>query len=315
MRDKKRGAKKKYKVTNWQEYNTALKQRGSLTIWLSKDVADKWYVQKARNKKPGRQVKYSDYAIEMMLTLRSIFKLPLRQLEGFCKSLFEVGGIKLQVPEFSRLSRRSAKALANITLPTLQENTYLIIDSTGLKVYGESEWLENKHGKQYKRKVWRKLHIGINKDGIILSRVMTNHITDDRQCVEALINQANSELVTEVIADAGYDGTSIYNLLAGKEITTIIPPGRKSNVLIQEPKTPRDLNLNYIQNKGIHAWYTKNSYRRREKVENTFYRYKTIIGRRLMSRKWENQNAEMHLGCVILNQMTKLGMPHSVKVA
>ena len=205
MRDKKRGSKKKYKVTNWREYNKALKQRDSLTICLSKDMADKWYARKAGNKTAGRQVKYSDYAIEMMLMLRSLFKLPLRRLERFRKSLFEFGGIKLQVPEFSRLSKRSAKALANITLPTLQENTYLIIDSTCLKVYGESECLENKHGKQYKRKVWRKLHIGINKDGIILSRVMTNHITDDRQCVEALINHANSELVTEVIADAGYD--------------------------------------------------------------------------------------------------------------
>lgn len=95
MRKPRKGAKKKYKVTNWREYNTALKQRGSLTIWISKDIENNWYAHKARNKKPGRQLRYSDHAIEMRLILRTLFKLPLRQLEGFCSSLFELGGFKL----------------------------------------------------------------------------------------------------------------------------------------------------------------------------------------------------------------------------
>jgi len=314
MPSKKKGAKKAYKVTNWGEYNTALKQRGSLTIWISKEIEGNWYAHKAICTKPGRQLKYSNQAIQMMLALRTIFKLPLRQLEGFCRSLFEFGGIRLQVPEFSRLSRRSSKALSSFSLPKPQESTYLIIDSTGLKVYGESEWLESKHSKQYKRKVWRTLHIGISKEGLILSRVMTNHLTNDRQCVDPLINQTNSELITEVIADAGYDSNSVYDLLASKGIRTIPPPAR-TKALKHKPKTLRDHSCNYIQNKGIRAWYTKNRYRRREKVENLFYRYKTIIGRKLMSRKWENQDAEIHLGCIILNQMTKLGMPNSVKTA
>ena len=144
---------------------------------------------------------------------------------------------------------------------------------------------------------------------------MTNHLTNDRQCVEPLINQTNSEFITEVIADAGYDSNSVYDLLASKGIRTIIPPPASTKALKHKPRTLRDHSSNYIQNKGIHAWYTKNNYRRREKVENLFYRCKTIIGRKLMARKWENQDAEIHLGCVILNQMTKLGMPNSVKTA
>ena len=312
MPGKKKSKKKPYKIINWQEYNTALKQRGSLTIWISKDIEDSWYAQRAVHRKPGRQLEYSDQSIQLMLTLRSLFKLPLRQLEGLCQSLFKLGDIKLKVPEFSRLSRRSAKALAKISLPSSEEATYLIIDSTGLKVYGESEWLQNKYGTQYKRKVWRKLHIGINKDGLILSAVMTNHLTDDRQCVSNLIEQANPELVTEVIADAGYDSKAVHDILASKGIKAIIPPPAGSRVIKENAKTLRDQYCNYVQNKGIHAWYVKNNYRRREKVENTFYRYKTIIGRKLMSRKWENQQAEMHLSCLILNQVTKLGMPQYI---
>ena len=106
MLSKKKGAKKTYKVTNGREYNIALKQRGSLTIWISKEIEDNWYAQRNSDRKPGRQLKYSNQAIETMLTLRVLFKMPLRQLEGFCRSLFEFWGIRLQVPEFSRLSRK-----------------------------------------------------------------------------------------------------------------------------------------------------------------------------------------------------------------
>ena len=127
--------------------------------------------------------------------------------------------------------------------------------------------------------------MAINSEGIIVSKIMTNHLTDDRQCVEPLINQTNDGLITEVIADRGYDSNAIYKLLASKGIKTIIPPPIRISALKAGPITDRDYNLAYIQKKGIYAWYSKNNYRRREKVENLFYRYKTIIGRKLQTRK------------------------------
>ena len=199
----------------------ALKERDSLSVWISKDIEDTWYEQKPKDRKRSRQIRYSNKAIEML------FKLPLRQIEGFARSLFEFGRLNLQVPEFSRLSERSRIALSTIKLPTLKEASCLIIDSTGLKVYGESEWLENKHRKQYKRKVWRKLHVAINSEGIIVSKIITNHLTDDRQCVEPLIDQTNDGLITEVIADRGYDSGGIYELLEGRGIKTGAVANRK----------------------------------------------------------------------------------------
>lgn len=125
---------------------------------------------------------------------------------------------------------------------------------------------------------------------------MTNNLTNYRQCVQPLINQTNSKLITQVTADAGYDSNSLYDLLASKGIRSIIPPQAKTKDLKHMPRTLKDHSCQYIQNKGIHAWYTKNNYRRREQVENVFYRYKTIIGRKLMSKKWKNQEGEIHLG-------------------
>ena len=74
-------------------------------------------------------------------------------------------------------------------------------------------------------------------------------------------------------------------------------------------------NSGYIKKKGYWAWYHKNEYGRRNKVENTFYRLKTIFGRKLHLRNWNNQQAEAHLICRLLNKMTQAGMPKSVKAA
>jgi hypothetical protein len=111
---------------------------------------------------------------------------------GFVESLFSLLGKILPVPEFSRLSRRASQALSDLHLPSLNELTHLVIDSAGFKVFGEKEWLETKHGKQYNRKVWRKLHIGVEEKGYIVARVLTDHHTDDRTCVSSLVNQSDA---------------------------------------------------------------------------------------------------------------------------
>ena len=92
-----------------------------------------------------------------MLTLRMLLKLPLRQTEGFVKSIFELIKLKLGVPEFSRLSKHAKCLLKRVKLPSLSEEGYLVVDSTGIKVYGESEWLVFKHGGEVKRRISRKL--------------------------------------------------------------------------------------------------------------------------------------------------------------
>ncbi|MBA8667896.1 IS5 family transposase [Holosporaceae bacterium 'Namur'] len=246
-----------------------------------------------------------------MLTMGMLLKLPKWQTEGFVRSIFELIKLKLLVPEFSRLSKRAKYLLNRIKLSPLTEHGCLAIDSTGIKVYGESEWLIFKHGGEVKRRIWRKLPIGVNKDGLIVSRIMTNHITDDRKCLEFLINQANQEKVTEALADSGYDSNSTYELLESKNIKLTIPPPKNVK---NSPVTQRRNTIVYIREKGYDAWRNKNKYGRREIVENTFYRYKSIIGAKLRSRKWDNQDAETLLGCHILNKMTNLGMLQSVKL-
>ena len=306
--------KSKYRVTNWREYNASLKQRGSLTFWISDDIADRWYCKK-EGAKTGCPFTYSNYCIETMLSLRQLFKLPLRQVVGFVESLFELGGQDLSVPEFSRLSKRASKTCPRFHFSTSKENTHLVLDSTGLKVFGEKEWLETKHGKQYQRKIWRKLHISIDPEGYMMSSLLTDHKTDDRSCVSFLLDSSGKEQVTEVLADSGYDSHQLYKQIESRKSHPLIPPC--ANAVVSSPDSPtlRDKAVAYIQKKGYEAWYNKNDFGRRERVENTFYRIKSIFGRKLLFRNFANQQSEEKIICFLLNKMTQLGMPNSVKIA
>ena len=275
--------KKKYRVENWASYNNSLKKRGSLTIWIEKGFEKSWHAPILCNRLKGRPIKYSDKCINLMITVRHLFKLPLRQTEGFVKSIFTLLKLALQVPEFSRLSKRMKSSLPSIKKDfnnsSFNESTYLIIDSSRLKVYGEQEWLETKYGKCYFRKVWRKLHIGIDESGYILASKLTNHKTDDRSVFADIVASAETAVViNEVLADRGYDIHDIYNQCRFKNIKVLIPP--PSNAVIDQKRGcayVRNETIEYINEKGIHAWYNKNNFGRRNRVENTFYRIKTDL--------------------------------------
>ncbi|WP_039454564.1 transposase [Candidatus Jidaibacter acanthamoebae] len=154
-------------------------------------------------------------------------------------------------------------------------------------------------------------YTGVSKEGLIVSRIMTNHITDDCKCLESLIQCVDIEKITEVLADTGYDSNNTYIVLENKGIKATIAPHKNAKTAYTQPRSDT---INYIKEKGYHVERNKNKYGRREIVENTIYRYKSIIGAKLRSRKWDNQDVETLLGCHILNKMTNLGMPQSLKL-
>ena len=155
----------RYKIRNWKQYEAGLIQRGSIRFWINDDAIDQWNPE-AKDKTRGRQEEYSDLAIQICLTFRLLYRQALRQTEGFINSLLKLMDLDLICPDHTTLSRRSQ------TLKELQEqlkkvqkkeSIHILIDSTGLKIYGEGEWEEAKHGKG-RRKGWMKLHLAIDEN-------------------------------------------------------------------------------------------------------------------------------------------------------
>jgi hypothetical protein len=135
--------KARYKVTNWPEYNKALRQRGDITIWFTEEALAAWHPAKTGAR--GRPLEYSDLAIETALFIRQVFRLPLRQTEGFMNSLTRLMKSTISIPDYSSVSKRSISLPRHVLSQTMEPGSLVIVDATGLKVYGKDEWHQEKH--------------------------------------------------------------------------------------------------------------------------------------------------------------------------
>ncbi len=301
----------KFKVTNWPEYNNILRNRGRIDFMIAEDLSDGWYEDTWGNRKRGGQRIYSDKAILTCLQIRYLFGLKLRQSQGFINWIFMLAGLPLTCPDYTTLSKRGRKHNLEFLLDSKDVDfDYVCFDSTGIQTYTGNEWLENKHGKQYIRRTWKKLHIATGNNGIITGAITTCHNKDDRSQVTELLKDIKAK---EVLGDPGYDGKNIYQAIRAKGMKpTIRPP---NNLVTKNAKTERQQSAAYQQTKGYHAWRNKNKYGRRELVENTFFRFKGSFGSKFLSREDDNMKNEMTIKCQLLNKMFEIGKPNSIRVA
>lgn len=152
--------KQQYRIRNWPDYNKALVQRGSLTLWIDERAIETWLNTDCPVRR-GRRRTYADAAIFCSLILREVYHLPLRATEGLVSSLLRLLKTGLPVPDYSTLSRRARALDVQLSSAARREPLLLVIDSTGLKLYGEGEWRVRVHG-WAKRRTWRKLHISMD---------------------------------------------------------------------------------------------------------------------------------------------------------
>ncbi len=304
--------KTKYRVSNWAEYDRALVQRGDITLWISTDATDAW--KPAPSGRRGGQRKFSDHTIETALMLRLVFKLPLRQAEGFLRSLLSLMGVDLEAPDHTTLSRRSQHLDVDFHLVPANEPIHLIVDSTGLSIIGEGEWAAAKHGGKGKRG-WRKLHLGVDGSGVIVAQVLTDGNADDAATVPDLLGQFEGEL-SGFVADAAYDSRAVYDAATQRGAVVVVPPTRNATVGGRNVTqcSARDRTVARIREVGRRQWKKESGYHRQGTVENAFFRYKSIIGDRLRARHSKAQEAETLIACNILNGMTALGRPASYAI-
>jgi hypothetical protein len=252
------------KVQNWPAYEAGLRRRGSLTLWIEDAALECW-----QSYGPSGQARYTDAAIQTSLMLRTAFKLALRQTEGLMASILTLMDLTISAPDHTTVSRRA------VTLPVIQPASvphgplHVLIDSTGLQVYGAGHWLEAKHGAR-SRRTWRKLHLAVDAaSGMIVAQTLTDQDVDDPSQVGPLLDQIDDPIV-RVMADGAYDGAPTYQTIAahGDGIEVVIPP-RSIAVPSGEPGSPtqRDRHLAMITERGRLAWQLATGYGQRALVE------------------------------------------------
>ncbi len=262
----------------------------------------------------GGQPIYSAIAIETGLALRLVFHQPLRQTEGMLRSIADVLGADIAILDHSTLSRRGGGLTILPNRVDRDEPLHLLVDSTGLKIYGKGVWLDQKHGLRSRRR-WRKLHLGVDADTqeIAAVELMPDDAGDVSELPEPL-DQIDADLGS-LTADGAYDGEAVYDAVAERHpgASVIIPPRRTA--IRSETTTPqRYRHLEAIGKHGRISRQRSSGYSRRNLVETAVCRYKTIIGGRLHARTLANQRTEATIGCNVLNRMTRLGMPLSLRI-
>jgi hypothetical protein len=304
--------KARYRVTNWPEYDAALVRRGSLTVWLTEQAVSAWHAPATGER--GGQAVYADIAIETGLALRLVLHQPLRQTEGALRSIADLLGVQIRIPDHTTFSRRGGGLKVLPQRVERDEPLHLLIDSTGAKIYGEGEWLDQKHGVRSRRR-WRKLHLAVDADTHEIAAVeLTPEDVGDVSALPDLLDQIEDPVGT-VTADGAFDGDAIYDeVLQRHPAARVTIPPRSTAILSEAGKTQRDDHLRSIEQHGRLGWQRRSGYGRRSLVETAMYRYKTIIGRRLHARTLPNQQIEAKIGCNALNRMTSLGMPVSIRV-
>jgi len=316
---KKKGGKKQYKVRNWKEYNEALVNRGRILFQITEEAIKQWE-EAERNKKRGRPKKFSDTAIETALTLSQIFRLPLRTTEGLVSDILSKLDAECSAPDYTTLCVRSKTLSVSIRIRDIRENLHIVVDSTGVKVFGEGEWKVRKHGYS-KRRTWLKLHLGADETtGDILVGEVTNNSVHDSVMLDPLLDQLENRPIDQCSADGAYDTRKCYQTLKEHGVKKVTIPPQKNAKIWQhgnskEERLVRDENLRAIRTLGRKQWKEDSDYHRRSLSETAMFRVKTIFGEKVSARSFANQRVQLLLRLKTLNRMTLLGMPESYVVA
>ena len=312
--------KAQYRVINWAEYNESLRQRGDLTIWVSDEAQSVWSAPRRTSR--GGQRRYSDLAIETCLTLRTAYRLGLRQTQGLMGSIGTLMGLDIRVPDYSTLSRRAnGLSIAQAVRQAGSVPVHRVVDSTGLKIFGEGEWLAQKHKTRGIRRRWRKLHLGLDlASGAIVCANLTHEDVGDSTALPGLLDQLDAP-VTGFLADGAYDGASTRDLLReryGETLDVVIPPPKNAVIRPQSARDPtvRDRHIAQIRSNGRMAWQVATGYNQRSRIETQIGRWKSVSSApELKSRSFSRQITEIQVGQKVLNTMTALGRPVFERIA
>jgi hypothetical protein len=260
----------------------------------------------------------ADIAMETARTFRLLFRLPLRHTEGFLHALLTLMDLPLPCPDHTTLSRRNATvAIRQQTDQASQGAVALIVDRSGLQVYGQGEWHSQKHGEQ-PHKRWKKLHIGVDTQGWIVASTVTESHAPDPSQVPALLSQVDHR-IDRFVGDGIFDQAPVYTAVEHHSpgARVIIPPRKEAVVSPTATTAPtqRDQHLLAIEREGRCAWKRTSGYDVQAYAENVFARFKRTFGDRLGAKRDASQEREASLACQLRNRMRELGRPQSYAIS
>ena len=292
---------------NWSKYNRELVSRGTLQFLISKEAIRNIQTFRPRSK-GGRPKKFPDLLIEILLTVKIHYTLSYRSLEGFSSSVFTSLKKSFQTPSYSTICKRAKDLLTKLPLLRKPTSKVILIDASGIKVYGEGEWKRKIHGRGKARK-WLKMHIAINESTQeIVAECLTDSSTADSKMVKPLLEKTPKG-VEIVKADGAYDKQHSREAIRNKGAIPLVPPPK--NAILHGIDRERDDAICAIRGlgggiEGRSLWGKLTGYSYRSLVETAFSRFKRLFSGRLFSQTFGRQMVETRLKWILLNKMRNM---------
>lgn len=314
-------SKKHYRVRNWADYNKALVNRGRITLWIDEKLLTE---RTPLSLQRGRPNEYSDALIRAALLLKNVFHLTFRSLQGFLESISSMQQLNINIPDYTTLCRRQHQiTVSSLAIRPANTPIDVVVDSTGLKIYGEGEWCVRQHGKHYQR-TWRKIHLAIDAGSLaILACTVTTSRVQDSTVLPTLLENIQTP-INRIMGDGAYDTFGCYDIAQRRGASGIFPPPHRARLSSetkyhQKAASPeaieqRDKAVHRIRCIGKAEWKKEVGYHQRSLAETTMYRLKQLLGERFNAKLPSNQLLEITLRCHILNKMIALGRPLSIAV-
>ncbi|MCG7505409.1 IS5 family transposase [Mesorhizobium retamae] len=305
--------KPRYRTTNWSEYNSSLKRRGSLDVWFDAEMV--WL--SAPCGRLGRPQRFSDTAIEFCLTMKALFGLPLRQVTGFVASLLKLAGLDWPVPDYTTLCRRQTTLPVDLGDRRSCGGLHLLVDSTGIKMMGEGEWKRRKHGASYRRQ-WRKVHLGIDADTLDIRAIeVTTNGTGDAPVLPDLLAQiSDDERILAVGGDGAYDTRNCHAAIAARKADAVIPVRRNGRHWTKDGPgvEARNETLRATKSLGRAIWKKWSDYHRRSLAETKMSCFKRF-GQCVCAKTFDRQITELKIRAKLLNCFSQIGTPITVRIS
>jgi IS5 family transposase len=303
------GFRRRKSIKNWREYNAGLCARYDLTVWVDTAVLEK---PERTPGQRGRSREYSDALIELGATLKALYRLPYRGTQGMMRGIFNLLGREgIRLPDYTTLQKRSRELEVTLPLRERKDPMHLVVDTTGLKVFGEGEWKVRQHGWS-KRRTWRKLHLGVDErtQEIVVADLTENSVGDQEHLPHLLEALPKDLKLSQVSADGIYDTHGCYDAARARGTKLVTPP--RKNAVLPPPDTPshpRHKAIRLCQRMGRKRWKKRTHYHRRSLSETAMYRYKVTFGPALAAREMKNQKVEAAIKIKALNKLREIATP------
>ena len=302
----------RYRSTNWSSYSASLRKRGSLLIWLDQEMS--WLAQPGG--RPGRPAVFSDAAVQFCLTIKVLFKLPLRQTTGMVASLLKMAGLDWAVPDYTTLCRRQKTLAVQIPYRRVDGPLNLLVDSTGIKFLGDGEWQARKHGVQGRRQ-WRKVHLAMDTATSDIRAVEFTPSSDgDSPVLPELLDQIpEGEDISTVTADGAYDTRRWHTAIIDRQATPIIRIRKNGRPWKEDcpAAIARNETLRATRHYGRAFWKRWIGYHARSRIEAKMRCIKAF-GERTAARHPDSQTAEIQICVALINRFNALGTPVIIRV-